>query len=743
MNERISRRITDIKVEHSLSLTDQLLTVPSDRHINEEWQRGEQVNAEKVEGLEPEKTIILNGTDEIQSSAIDAASRARRYIDSCMDKAGPSSLLKTEPLWKVIMEMRDSGIKFRFVTEITADTINYCKELAKIVELRHTDNVSGNFAIYDGTRYRASASSVEGSPDVLVESTARPIVEQQQYFFDMLWNKAIPADQRIRHLELGVTPEITEVLTGWENIFKRNIDDLSQAWQKIDSCCDAGVPTIIVGSPMYEASHDFVDRGGKIRMITEIGPENLGAIRELMKFQEIRHIGNFKINFGLSEKSFMAPTSVYATSSNPQCIYSNSKDLIREHQYLFDTLWEKALPVDQRIRQIESGIEPEKIELIQETRNSIALAFEIMKRTSKELLILFASPRTFMLGYGLGSLETYDQMSKRGVSVRLLVPNGIEIENEVAKIRDLYPSIDVRVSDSDLNTNITIMVSDRKAFINWQLKDDTLSDPYEAGGIATYATIHSLASSYATIFDNLWKITEIAESLKAANTKLKNSETSMKEFIDIAAHELRTPVQPIIGLAEVLQGKTKDHEWLDLIDAILRNANRLKRLQQNILDVSKIENQLVRYEREIFGIDELIVQLVREDEQNSSDSERPKILMDLHSNSQVDGDRQRIAQVILNLLGNAMEFTKASIEISSRVQNGEVVVDVNDTGTGIDPEIMPKLFSKFSTRSTTGTGLGLFISKSIVEAHGGRIWAKNKERGKGAVFSFSLPIISS
>jgi signal transduction histidine kinase len=439
----------------------------------------------------------------------------------------------------------------------------------------------------------------------------------------------------------------------------------------------------------------------------------------------------------------MAPTSVYSASSNPQCIYSNSADLVREHQYLFETLWEKALPADQRIKQIESGLEPEKIELIQDPRKSIALAFEIMKRTSKELLILFASPRSFILGYGLGVMGVYGDMSERGVSIRLLVPRGSEIDNEVAKTRALHPSIDVRVSDADLNTNVTILISDRKEFMNWQLKDDTLPDPYEASGVATYSSIQTLASSYATIFDNLWKITEFTENLKAANIELKNSETSMKEFIDIAAHELRTPVQPIIGLAEILRARTRDPEWSTLLDAILRNADRLNRLQQNILDVTKIENHLIRYEKEEFNIDELITQLLQEEEKNVVDQARPQIHLDLHSNSKVVGDRQRISQVILNLIGNSLKFAKGNIKVSSILQRGEAVVSVIDDGPGIDPEIMPKLFSKFVTKSSTGTGLGLFISKSVVEAHGGRIWAKNDNRGGGAVFCFGLPAASA
>ena len=88
--------------------------------------------------------------------------------------------------------------------------------------------------------------------------------------------------------------------------------------------------------------------------------------------------------------------------------------------------------------------------------------------------------------------------------------------------------------------------------MTWELRDDTLDDPYLAGGVATYSNNEALATSYAIIFDNLWKIAEFVENLRIANTKLENKEKAMKEFINIAAHELRTPIQPILGLSEML-----------------------------------------------------------------------------------------------------------------------------------------------------------------------------------------------
>lgn len=109
----------------------------------------------------------------------------------------------------------------------------------------------------------------------------------------------------------------------------------------------------------------------------------------------------------------------------------------------------------------------------------------------------------------------------------------------------------------------------------------------------------------------------------------------------------------------------------------------------------------------------------------------------------VNADKGRIAQVVSNLLSNAIKFTtndKGTIDVMAEKKDSEIIVSLKDTGQGIDLEILPKLFTKFATKSLSGTGLGLFISKSIIEVHGGSVWAENNFEAKGATFSFSVPI---
>ena len=244
-------------------------------------------------------------------------------------------------------------------------------------------------------------------------------------------------------------------------------------------------------------------------------------------------------------------------------------------------------------------------------------------------------------------------------------------------------------------------------------------------------------------------VKERTRELEEANEQLKIQDKMQKEFINIAAHELRTPIQPILGLIEILQSKEKDDGKRILINTISRNARRLHQLAEDILDVTRIESQLLRLNKEKFNLNDLISIIIEEYKKEIGDDKENIILLfnPIKDNTViVDADRYRITQIISNLINNATKFTKeggggGTISVNIRKKNDSwVIVSVRDTGKGIDPQILPRLFTKFASKSTKGTGLGLFISKSIVEAHGGKIWAENNIDGKGATFSFSLPL---
>jgi two-component system sensor histidine kinase VicK len=259
-----------------------------------------------------------------------------------------------------------------------------------------------------------------------------------------------------------------------------------------------------------------------------------------------------------------------------------------------------------------------------------------------------------------------------------------------------------------------------------------------------------------------------------SNEQLKIRDKVQQEFINIAAHELRTPIQPIISLSDILLHRISDHENRPLLDTIFRSAKRLQRLSQDILDITKIESGLLKLNKEHFNLKHLIsntvddyrnqikssnknIELVtvygsgkeeettqgaRRDHQQEHLLSKQLLIQDNIPNILIEADKIRITQVIDNLLSNALKFTKeGTISLSVESNDGrQIIVSIKDSGQGIDPSILPKLFAKFATKSEKGTGLGLFIAKSIVEAHGGKIWAENNKEAKGATFSFSLSL---
>jgi signal transduction histidine kinase len=259
------------------------------------------------------------------------------------------------------------------------------------------------------------------------------------------------------------------------------------------------------------------------------------------------------------------------------------------------------------------------------------------------------------------------------------------------------------------------------------------------------------------------------KQLSVSNEQLNMRERAQQEFINVAAHELRTPIQPIISLSGVLLHKIKDAENHELIDVIFRSAKRLQRLSHDILDVTQIESGLLRLNKERFDLKQVISNTV-DDYRNQIKNSRKNIelmyVLDKKETKEgeavgarqeqlypplqivdnnkilIEADKGRITQVIDNLLNNAVKFTSdGTISVLTENKEGQAIVSVKDNGQGIDSSILPKLFTKFASKSQTGgTGLGLFISKNIIEAHGGRIWAENNADGKGSTFSFSLPV---
>lgn len=269
-------------------------------------------------------------------------------------------------------------------------------------------------------------------------------------------------------------------------------------------------------------------------------------------------------------------------------------------------------------------------------------------------------------------------------------------------------------------------------------------------------------------------VTQLKESInhiKKVNKELNTKYNKQKEFVSLAAHELKSPILPILATLELIEYEFEESDKKEItlkreyFERLVRNTKRLERLASEILDVTKIDDQLLRLNKVHFNLNEIVLDVIedhrRQLKNNGSSSNNISILYefkvededkkistrqdDFSTDIFVNADKNRINQVIDNLVTNAIRFTKEgtiSISTTKKKKKGwhnEIILSVTDTGTGIHPDVLPRLFSKFATRSDIGTGLGLFISKNIIEAHGGRICGENNPDGKGATFVFSLP----
>jgi two-component system, OmpR family, sensor histidine kinase VicK len=375
----------------------------------------------------------------------------------------------------------------------------------------------------------------------------------------------------------------------------------------------------------------------------------------------------------------------------------------------------------------------------------------IVKDAVEEILLIFPTINAFIRQEKIGVIQwlreavTKEQYNK--LKIRILVPIHKSTEQIVQHLKQQshQNNIDVRFIEQSSGNKATFLVVDRKVSLVMELKDDSKDTFDKAIGLSIYSNSKSGVLSFVAIFENLWIQTELYLQVKEANEQLKIHDKIMNEFINVASHELRTPIQPILGISEVLRSKIKNDEQLALLGIVIRNAKRLQRLTEDILDVTRIESRSLKLNHELFELNGIILNAVQ-DVKDQIDNVKVKLLHDVKDDIiSVQADKGRITQVISNLLKNAIKFTKEgsiSINIERKEVNQHVIISVKDTGEGINPEISSRLFSKYATKSLEGSGLGLglFICKNIVEAHGGKIWAENNSDGKGATFAFSLPI---
>jgi two-component system, OmpR family, sensor histidine kinase VicK len=541
--------------------------------------------------------------------------------------------------------------------------------------------------------------------------------------------------------------ERTEVLHGSEKVMNTVSQFLSKA-NSINSCGDYKAPSLVFEIEEYKKlMNSLKEKRIRLRYVTDITKDNFKYCKEMMEFaDEVRHLDGLKANFSVSETEYLASASLsqqqkqQPTQQVQQVIYSNVKDIVEQQKYVFESFWNKAMPAEQRIREIEEGIEPEFYEVIVDRENATQILVDLAKSLKKEALFLLPNDKSIVRIDKIGIIDYLIKASQNeGTGAIMIICPISEVNSEIIKkVSENAPTI--RIVNGN-NSPYGMYIVDGHAF-RAELKEPEADNFSEAIGFSVYSNRKNTVDFFKSVFELLWNERKL-------NEELIKTGKMQEEFINVASHELRTPTQAVLAYSQLVQKHPEKTE--EMIQAIYRNAKRLQRLTNDILDVTKIESKTFKLNKTHFSLNDLLSSVVDEYKENIDKANINVRLLHNETDNEfflIEADRQRITQVVSNLLDNAIKFTKGKgedVEViakreSKKVDREIVVVNIKDTGSGIDTEILPKLFTKFVTKSETGTGLGLFICKSIVEAHGGKIWAENNTDGKGATFNFSLPL---
>jgi len=684
--------------------------------------------------------------------------QSSNVIDACVDYTRPSLAVDILVLRKAFLAARSKGVKLRYVTEITDENIHYCKQLLTMVdELRHLDGIKGNFYITE-TAYIAPATFHEkGEPAAqIIYSNVREVVEHQLYVFDSFWSRAIPAEERIREIQEGKVRYQTRIIENPDEII-RQISRLTASSNELSTCLSSG-GLHYSHKYFFDIKKKLLDKQKKgehkgIRYITNIDNDNV----ELAKLYldsgiQIKHVKNLPpMSFGVSDKEMAVTIEKMEGGRVINSLLSSNEPLYVKHfASIFEELWRNGIDAKSRIRDIDEGIETEGIEIIRNPTESLKIAYDIVKSARHEVLRIYPSINALRRQIRAGAFRIFKEVLEDGVKVRILIPADeqqiAELESEITLV---LPQLEIRSIDKSLQTSIGIIVVDRKKSLIIESRDDTKDNYYDAVGLAAYSNSRPIALSYASVFETLWKQAELYKQINFYYEQLKIHNKMQEEFINVAAHELRTPIQPVLSLSELLLSKKGDIEqYEEILESINRNGKRLQRLAENILDVTKIESQSLQLKKEKFILNDLILSIFTNYESHMKKAEISNVKLAMAPKEDivlVEGDKERLTQVFDNILSNAIKFTKEgriTVSIERMKENDKEfgVVSVKDTGSGIDSEILPRLFTKFATKSQTGTGLGLYISKRIIETHGGKVWAENNLQETGATFSFSIAL---
>ena len=435
--------------------------------------------------------------------------------------------------------------------------------------------------------------------------------------------------------------EVTRVFYGVETVISTVIQFLNQTNKTVYACVDQTRPILTLDIlVLKKAFEDAKRRGVKLMYVTEITKDNLSYCKQLMEMtHELRHLDGIKGNFYISESGYLAPATLHEKGKPAsQIIYSNVKEIIEHQKYVFDSFWNRAISAEDRIKEIEEGLASEFYEVITDHEKATQTLVDLAKSVKKEALFFLPNDKSLVRAERLGLIDYVVKASQSGATVKIICPLS-EVNAEIVR-RTSERAPEIQVLNGN-NSPYGMYIGDGEKFIRAELRNPNAEKFSESVGFMVYSNRKTSVDSFKSIFELLW-------NERTLNEELKKAYKMQKEFINVASHELRTPIQPILGLSEVLQSKIKDNEQRVLVDVISRNAKRLQRLTEDILDITKIESQSLNLKNEIFNLNEIVINVLAEYENRIGSKNNVKITFVSKGDFIVEGDRGRLGQVLSN-----------------------------------------------------------------------------------------------
>lgn len=746
------------------------------------------------EGIRLHKnTQILYGAEKAVGKGVKFMENTRSRMDITFDHRAPSIVIKIPEYYNGYQDILKRGGTIRCITIITKENLSYCEELIKIVsELRHLDDLKGGIAVNE-SEYMATTVLQEAQPlTEVIYSNVDEIVEQNQFIFDTLWKNAVPAQVKIRELKEGLKTYETKLIPGTNGSeATEKIPEILQNASELNLCTSIeGLQDSkdhIINSMINLFKEKKLSSLNRIRVLTPINQNNLRTIKNLIKLGiEIKHSNDIlSINYVVTNSDLVIlvkGTEAEYRSQNDSLLYSNDPSYIDHFSKVFDDMWKNGKNSERIIQSLENEIELSFIQTIEDPEATLDLVRTLISSAKNEILGLLPNFKSFIRQIDDGMIELIRSVaqSNQNLDIRILITEEIndEMQKQIIEIFNRYNSSSSTPEDSDdlklqfqfenidnfrlkllnskLHTEIGFLIIDREKSLLIESKNISSDSTLRSIGLSSFSNSKRISNSYASIFEAIWNQSELYD-------KLRIQDRLQKEFINIAAHELRNPVQSLLGYSDILMNSKGNIEsWNSFIVTINQSTKRLAKLIDKVLDVTQLENELLILNKDVFDFENLVKEIVREYNNTIRFLNKDQLEIALSIKNKlgdesngvntrsklVYADRVRIVQVIMNILENAVEFTKTGrilIDITTDDKSNEIYLSISDSGGGIDPKILPKLFTKFVSKSKKGTGLGLYICKKIIEAHNGKIWAENyysdpsKQKVVGSKFTISLP----